>query len=102
MKQFRSARGTLTTKVRDTLFTYFGDVNLSRINTSAPPIEISNLKKSNEVRKYYIINFSKIIIRYWRGFLRKFLEKTFPSLYIQRSRSQFVHRFLIPKAIECS
>jgi len=53
MKQFRSARGTLATKVRDALFTYFGDVNLPRINTSAPPIEISNWKKSNEVRKCY-------------------------------------------------
>jgi len=49
MKQFRSARGTLATKARDALFTYFGDVNLPRINTSAPPIEISNWKKSNEV-----------------------------------------------------
>jgi len=49
MKQFRSAQGTLATKARDALFTYFGDVNLPRINTSAPPIEISNWKKSNEV-----------------------------------------------------
>src|SRR5437773_35372 len=101
MKQFRSARGTLATKARDALFTYFGDVNLPRINTSAPPIEISNWKKSNEVRKCYNKLF-EIIIRYWRGFLRKFLEKTFPNLYIQRSRSQFVHRFLTPKAIESS
>src|SRR5437764_12785899 len=96
MKQFRSARGTLATKARDALFTYFGDVNLPRINTSAPPIEISNWKKSNKVRKCYN-KLSKIIIRYWQGFLRKFLEKTFPSLHIQRSRSQFVHRFLTRK-----
>src|SRR5204862_6886961 len=101
MKQFRSARGTLATKVRDALFTYFGDVNLPRINTSAPPIEISNWKNRTKSESV-IINFSKIIIRYWRGFLRKFLEKTFPSLHIQRSRSQFVHRFLTPKAIESS
>lgn len=53
MKQFRSARGTLATKVRDGLFTYFGDTNLPRINTSAPPIEISNWKKSKEVKKCY-------------------------------------------------
>jgi len=43
----------LATKVRDALFTYFGDVNLPRINTSAPPIEISKWKNSNEVRKCY-------------------------------------------------
>ena len=53
LKQFRSARGTLATKVRDALFNYFGNVNLPRINTSAPPIEISNWKNSNEVRKCY-------------------------------------------------
>src|SRR5205823_2577075 len=59
------------------------------------PIGKNQMKSEN-----VIINFLKIIIRYWQGFLRKFLEKTFPSLYIQRSRSQFVHRFLTPKAIE--
>src|SRR2546429_5972738 len=96
MKQFRSARGTLATKARDCLFTYFGDVNLPRINTSAPPIEISNWKNLNEVRKCYN-NFLTIKIRYWQRFLRGFLKKTFPSLHIQRSRSQFVHRFLTRK-----
>ena len=53
LKQFRLARDTLATKVRDALFTYFGDVNLPQINTSASPIEISNWKISNEVRKCY-------------------------------------------------
>ena len=100
-KQFRSARGTLATKVRDALFTYFGDVNLPRINMSAPPIEISNWKNSNEVRKCYNKLFDDKI-RYWQRFLRGFLKKTFPSLHIQRSRSQFVYRFLIPKAVESS
>ena len=101
MKQFRSARGTLATKVRDALFTYFGDVNLPRINTSALPIEISNWKNLNEVRKCYNKLFddkNKVLAK----ILERFLEKTFPSLHIQRSRSQFVHRFLTPKAIESS
>src|SRR3954471_11156767 len=101
MKQFWSARGTLATKVRDALFTYFGDVNLPRINTSAPPIEISNWKKSNEVRKCYnklFENNNKILAR----LLKKILEKTFLSLYIQHSQLQFLHQFLTPKAIESS
>src|SRR5256885_14548612 len=98
MKQFRSARGTLATKARDALFTYFGDVNLPRINTSAPPIEISNWKKSNEIRKCYnklFENNNKVLAR--------LLEKIFgKNLHIQRSQSQFVHRFLTPKVIESS
>src|SRR2546421_6053587 len=98
MKQFRSARGTLATKARDALFTYFGDVNLPRINTSAPPIEISNWKKSNEVRKCY----NKLFENNNKVLARLLEKKTFLSLYIQRSQSQFVHRFLTPKAIESS
>ena len=73
MKQFRSARGTLATKARDALFTYFGDVNLPRINTSAPPIEISNWKKLNEVRKCYI----KLAFQNNNKILAKLLEKIF-------------------------
>ena len=78
MKQFRSARGTLATKARDALFTYFGDVNLPRINTSAPPIEISNWKKSNEVRKCYnklFENNNKVLAR----LLEKIFGKNLPK-----------------------
>ena len=84
MKQFRSARGTLVTKVRDALFTYFGDVNLPRINTSAPPIEISNWKKSNEVRKCYnklFENNNKV--------LAKLLEKIFGKNLPKPAHSAF-------------
>src|SRR5205809_6727665 len=101
MKQFRSTRGTLATKVRDALFTYFGDVNLPRINTSAPPIEISNWKKLNEVRKYYnklFENNNKVLAR----LLEKIFGKNLPKPAHSASRSQFVHRFLTPKAIESS
>src|SRR5256885_4531141 len=99
MKQFRSVRGTLATKVRDALFTYFGDVNLPRINISAPPIEISNWKKSNEVRKCYnklFENNNKVLARLLEKIFGKNISK--PA----HSRSQFVHRFLTPKAIESS
>ena len=84
MKQFRSARGTLATKVRDALFTYFGDVNLPRINTSAPPIEISNWKKSSEVRKCYnklFENNNKV--------LAKLLEKIFGKNLPKPAHSAF-------------
>ena len=84
MKQFRSARGTLATKARDALFTYFGDVNLPRINTSAPPIEISNWKKSNEVRKCYnklFENNNKVLARLLEKIFGKHLPKPVHSAF---------------------
>src|SRR5688572_32837162 len=84
MKQFRSARGTLATKVRDALFTYFGEVNLPRINTSAPPIDISNWKKSNEVRKCYDKLFDNK-----NKALAKVLEKVFGKNLLKAAHSAF-------------
>ena len=84
MKQFRSARGTLATKARDALFTYFGDVNLPRINTSAPPIEISNWKKSNEVQKCYnklFKNNNKVLARLLEKIFGKNLPKPVHSAF---------------------
>ena len=84
MKQFRSARGTLATKVRDALFTYFGEVNLPRINTSTPPIDISNWKKSNEVRKCYDKLFDNK-----NKALAKILEKVFGKNLPKPAHSAF-------------
>jgi hypothetical protein len=84
MKQFRSARSTLATKVRDALFTYFGEVNLPRINTSAPPIDISNWKKSNEVRKCYDKLFDNK-----NKALAKVLEKVFGKNLPKAAHSAF-------------
>ena len=84
MKQFRSARGTLATKVRDALFTYFGDVNFPRINTSAPPSEISNWKKSNEVKKCYDKLFDNK-----NKALAKVLEKVFGKNLPKPAHSAF-------------
>src|SRR2546429_7429517 len=84
MKQFWSARGTLATKVRDALFTYFGDVNLSRINTSAPSIEISNWKNSNEVRKCYNKLFddkNKVLAKILEKVFRKNISKPAYSMF---------------------
>ena len=61
MKQFRSVRGALAAKVRESLFNFFGEDNLSRINTSATPMDILNWKKSDEVKKCSftnLLNFS--------------------------------------------
>src|SRR5437763_17205495 len=41
LKQFRSTRGTLASRVREGLFSYFGESNLFRITTSDTPSEIA-------------------------------------------------------------
>src|SRR2546430_15217582 len=96
MKQFRSARGTLATKVRDALFNYFGDVNLPRINTSAPPIEISNWKNSNEVRKCYTKLFN-VKIRELAKIFKRVFEKKIPKLEHSPLALAVCTSILIPK-----
>jgi hypothetical protein len=84
MKQFRSARGTLAAKVRESLFTFFGEDNLPRIRTSAPPIDISNWKKSKEVKKCYnklFENNNKV--------LAKILERVFGKNLPKPAHSAF-------------
>lgn len=53
MKQFRSTRGSLAARVREGLFSYFGENTLSRITTSDTPTDIANWKKSKEVAQCY-------------------------------------------------
>ena len=84
MKQFRSARGTLAAKVRESLFTFFDEDNLPRITTLASPIEISNWKKSGEVKKCYnklFENKNKV--------LAKILEKIFGKNLPKPSHTAF-------------
>src|SRR5262249_46665778 len=84
MKQFRSARGTLAAKVRESLFNYFGEENLPRINTSAPPVDISSWKKSDEVKKCYDMLFdNKSTV------LAKILERVFGKNLPSNAHSAF-------------
>ena len=72
MKQFRSMRGSLASKVRESLFTFFGEDTLSRITTSASPADISNWKNLDQVKRCYKKLFDKKSI-----VLAKILEKVF-------------------------
>jgi len=46
-------RGTLSSKAKDALFSYFGEGELPGINTSATPAEIARWKKTKEVSSCY-------------------------------------------------
>ena len=83
-KQFRLARGTLAAKIRESLFTFFGEDNLPRINSSAPPVDISNWKKSNEVKKCY-----KKLFENKNKILAKILEKVFGKNLPKPTHSAF-------------
>ena len=72
LKQFRSTRGTLASRVQEGLFSYFGESNLSRITTSDTPSEIAKWKKSAEVAQCY-----KKLFDNRNNVLAKILEKVF-------------------------
>ena len=72
LKQFRSTRGTLASRVREGLFSYFGESNLSRITTSDTPSEIAKWKKSAKVAQCY-----KKLFDNRNNVLAKILEKVF-------------------------
>ncbi|CAB4446636.1 unnamed protein product [Rhizophagus irregularis] len=53
LDKHRSHRGTLSSRIKDTMFAIFGDDQLPPINSSATPEKISIWKKSQEVRNCY-------------------------------------------------
>src|SRR4051812_33144107 len=72
LKQFRSMCGTLASRIREGLFSYFGKSNLSRITTSDTLSEIAKWKKSTEVAQCY-----KKLFDNRNNVLAKILEKVF-------------------------
>ena len=72
LKQFRSTYGTLASRIREGLFSYFGKSNFSRITTSDTPSEIAKWKKSAEVAQCY-----KKLFDNRNNVLAKILEKVF-------------------------
>src|SRR5436190_7897650 len=89
LKQFRSMRGTLASHVREGLFSYFGESNLSRITTSDTLSEIAKWKKSAEVAQCY-----KKLFDNRNNVLAKILEKVFGKSFLQMR----IRRMLSPFA----
>ena len=53
MEKQHSAWRTLTSKIKDALFSYFGETELPAIKSSATPVEIASWKKRKEVASCY-------------------------------------------------
>ena len=60
LKQVRSLRGALATKIREAMFSIYGEVNLPLIKSNADPSEIAKWKKKPEVSKCYKNLFKKM------------------------------------------
>jgi len=60
LKQVRSLRGSLATKIREAIFATYGEVNLPLIKSNASPSEIAKWKNMPEVSKCYEKLFKKI------------------------------------------
>ncbi len=58
MKQHRTLRGTLTSRIKNTIFAAFGENQLPTINMNASIIEIQSWKRSDKVKKCYTKLFS--------------------------------------------
>ena len=60
LKQVRSLRGSLATKIREAIFATYGKVNLPLMKSNAGPSEIAKWKKKPEVSKCYEKLFKKM------------------------------------------
>jgi hypothetical protein len=60
LKQVRSLRGSLATKIREAIFATYGEVNLPLIKSNAGSSEIAKWKKRLEVSKCFENLFKKI------------------------------------------
>ena len=80
-RKHRSLRGTLTSRIKEALFSVFGENLLPSINTSATPKEIYNWKKSELVNSCYNKIFSTIdpIGNPKVTYMSRILEKVWPS-----------------------
>lgn len=58
MKQHRTLRGTLTSRIKNTIFAAFGETQLPTINMNASMIEIQSWKRSDKVKECYTKLFS--------------------------------------------
>ena len=78
MEKLRSLRSFLTTKIKDTLFSVFGEGLLEPITNKATPEMILEWKKSEKTRACYKKLFDKIN-NTKDTYMERILEKIWPS-----------------------
>jgi hypothetical protein len=52
-EKHRSQRGTLTSRIKDAIFSVFGEANLPPISMNASPAEVNKWKRTPAVKKCY-------------------------------------------------
>lgn len=81
MAKYRSLRGTLATKAKETLFAFFGESVLPQINSSATPEEIIRWKKGTGVSTCYNQLFGKSSVL-GQLFQKIFVEDSPPKVHL--------------------
>jgi hypothetical protein len=78
-KKQRSARGTLTSKAKEALFSTFGENELPPIKNNSTPSEIAEWKNTEEVAECYENLFKSINRNSDQLVIGRILEKVFPQ-----------------------
>lgn len=78
MRLHRSYRGTLASRIRDAMFSVFGESRLDPINTTSTATEISAWKRSEKTAKCYKRLFLPLKDSQETSFMSRILEKLWP------------------------
>ena len=79
MDKHRSLRGTLTSKVKESLFTIFGENALPPINNNASGAEISRWKATPNVQRCYENLFRPMTEDTVVSYMARILERVWPD-----------------------
>ena len=75
----RSQRGSLTSKIKEAIFSVFGEANLPPISTNESPQEISRWKKNPAVRSCYLKLHKPVTDDENVTYVLRIIEKVFVS-----------------------
>ena len=79
MDKHRSLRGTLTSRIKESIFTIFGENILPPINLNASSTEISRWKSTQNVRWCYTNLFEPMNENTTISYMARILEKVWPD-----------------------
>ena len=75
----RSQKGSLTSKIKEAIFSVFGEANLPPISTNESPQDISRWKKNPAVRSCYLKLHKPVIDDENVTYVLRIIEKVFVS-----------------------
>ncbi|RIB17400.1 hypothetical protein C2G38_2187340, partial [Gigaspora rosea] len=88
LKQHRSLRSALTTRVKDAMFSVFGESQLDSINTNATPADVSQWKASAKMKACYQKLFKPISSDPNDSYMSRILNKSSrKGKHVRRTKS---------------